>query len=66
MHIDATQCTPELHELHSSQRLGEDVSDLISYPNMLNLHLALLDALTKKMTLSINILASVMIYRIPA
>ena len=62
MHLHYAQCLPHLQKPHPSQSLGEYISELVFSPDMIYLHLALLNALTNKMELSINVFASIMMH----
>ena len=66
MHLHNAESTPEFDELHLPQRLGEDVGELSSSPNMIYFHPSILNALVDKMILSINVLTAVMVHWIPA
>ena len=56
MHIDDSESSPQFHEPHSPQRLGEDVSELLRYSDMINFHLSFLYRVTKKVIPCIDVL----------
>jgi hypothetical protein len=64
MHLDDAQSLPKLQESHPSQGLSEHISQLLLGPDMIDLHLALLNALMNKVIFSVYMLTHVMMHRV--
>jgi hypothetical protein len=57
---------PQLNEVRTPERLGENISQLLFGSNMINIHFALLDAFSDEMESSVNMLAPTMMYGVLA
>ncbi|KAH6893626.1 hypothetical protein BKA70DRAFT_1440412 [Coprinopsis sp. MPI-PUGE-AT-0042] len=61
-----SQLIPEVCKLHTSQRLGEDVSDVVVGIDSKNINVTILDAFTNIMPFDINVFHATFLYRIVA
>ena len=62
LQLDDAQSLPQFQEPDTPQCLGEDIGELIHSPDMINLHLAVLNALMNEVVLRVNVFASIMMH----
>ena len=61
-----SQLIPEVCKFHTSQQLGEDVSDVVVGIDSKNINVTILDAFTNIMPFDINVFHATLLYRIVA
>ena len=66
LHRDHTNLCPHLHEHDLPQRLGEDVRELLVNANVIDIDLALFNALTNVVVLDVDVFTAVVMNRVLA